>query len=53
MINKGLFTSNTYEWGTPQKLFNKLNQEFNFTLDPCASKLNHKCKKYYTINEDG
>jgi len=30
-----------------------LNREFNFTLDPCASKKNAKCKKFYTKKEDG
>ena len=35
MINKGLFSSNTDEWSTPQELFNELDKEFHFTLDPC------------------
>ena len=43
----------TVEWGTPQDTFDRLNEEFHFTLDPCASHLNHKCEKYYTIKEDG
>jgi site-specific DNA-methyltransferase (adenine-specific) len=30
-----------------------LNEEFEFTLDPCATSDNAKCKKYYTINENG
>lgn len=47
------FMSKTNEWETPQDLFDKLNEEFNFTLDPCATKENAKCKKYYTIAEDG
>ena len=50
---KKAFSSRTEEWGTPQDLFNKLNDEFGFTLDPCASKENHKCDKYYTIEDDG
>jgi len=25
------------EWGTPQELFDELDREFNFTLDPCAN----------------
>lgn len=47
------FSSKSNEWATPQDLFDKLNQEFNFTLDPCANHTNHKCDKYYTIEEDG
>lgn len=53
MINKGLFTSNTNEWSTPQWFFDELNQEFGFTLDPCATDENHKCAKYYTQLSDG
>ena len=41
------------EWETPQKLFDSLNNEFHFTLDPCATHWNAKCRKYYTIEEDG
>lgn len=53
MINSGLFSSNTCEWATPKKFFNELNNEFHFTLDPCATELNHKCDKYYTIKDNG
>lgn len=53
MINNGLFTSNTPEWATPIDFFNKLNDEFNFTLDPCCTKENAKCSKFYTEEDDG
>lgn len=53
MINKGLMSSNTDEWGTPIEFYKKLNKEFNFTLDPCATEENHKCSKYYTKKDDG
>jgi len=53
MMNKGLFTSKTDEWETPQELFDELNEEFNFTLDPCATKENAKCDKFYTKKENG
>lgn len=52
MMTKGMYTSNSEEWGTPQELFNRLNKEFNFTLDICASKENAKCPKYHTKEED-
>lgn len=52
MMTKGMYTSSSEEWGTPQTLFNRLNKEFNFTLDICASKENAKCPKYYTKEED-
>lgn len=47
------FSSKTNEWATPLDFFNKLNEEFNFTLDPCATKQNAKCKKFYTIKDNG
>lgn len=53
MINKALFTSNTEEWPTPQNFFDSLNEEFKFTLDPCATKENAKCPKFYTKEDDG
>jgi phage N-6-adenine-methyltransferase len=53
MINSGLFTSNTPEWETPLDLFNKLDDEFNFTLDVCATPENAKCEEYFTREIDG
>jgi len=53
-MNTGvMFSSKSNEWGTPQDLFDDLNQEFSFTLDPCSTKVNYKCEKYYTIEDDG
>lgn len=48
-----MFSSKSDEWETPQDLFDKLNEEFHFTLDPCATYENHKCDKYYTKEDDG
>ena len=53
MINKGLFSSNSNEWYTPKDLFDKLDKEFNFTLDPCCTKESALCDKYYTKEDDG
>lgn len=53
MVNKGLFTSKTPEWATPQKFFDALNAEFHFTLDPCATKKNAKCPSFYTEDDNG
>lgn len=47
------FSSKTNEWSTPQEFFNELNEEFHFTLDPCADAENAKCKKYFTKEQDG
>ncbi len=48
-----LFTSRSEEWETPQALFDTLDREFDFTLDPCATKENTKCERFYTIEDDG
>lgn len=53
MLTKGLFTSTTDEWSTPQDFFDRLDQEFHFELDVCANHENHKCAKYFTKTEDG
>lgn len=53
MINEGLFSSNNDSWETPKGLFDKLNAEFNFELDVCATADNAKCKKYFTKELDG
>lgn len=53
-MNKNLmFSSERMDWETPQDFFDKLNVEFHFTLDPCANEQNAKCKKFYTIEQDG
>lgn len=53
MINKSLFTSNSSEWETPQDLYDELNLEFRFLLDPCATHDNKKCDFYMTKDIDG
>jgi site-specific DNA-methyltransferase (adenine-specific) len=35
MNEKIMFSKKTDDWSTPQDLFNALNEEFNFTMDPC------------------
>ena len=46
-------SSKTVEWETPQDLFNLLNQEFHFNLDPCCTEKNAKCEKHFTKLENG
>jgi len=48
-----MFSSNEEKWQTPQNLFDELNEEFNFTLDPCCQVDSAKCSKYYTPKENG
>lgn len=52
-INKGLMTSNTPEWSTPQDVYDKLNEEFWFNLDPCCTHENAKCENHYTVEDNG
>ena len=52
-INESWYTSNTQEWATPQKVFDDLDAEFHFTLDPCCTHENAKCERHYTIEDDG
>lgn len=48
------FSSVTDEWATPQELFDALSWVFGpFTLDPCATAGNAKCKRFFTPEDDG
>ena len=40
-------------WLAFPEFFSELNEEFNFTLDSCATKENALCDKYYTIEDNG
>lgn len=53
MNTKLMFSSATDLWATPQDFFDKLNEEFHFQLDVCATAENAKCEKYYTKDQDG
>jgi len=53
MVNKSLFSSKSSEWETPQSLYDELNKEFDFILDPCATHDNKKCALYFTKEDDG
>jgi len=52
MKNEQLFTSKKKDWETPQWLFDKLCNEFDFDLDVCADKHNTKCNWHITEQED-
>ena len=53
MNNELMFSSKTDLWSTPNDLFDKLNDEFHFTLDPCSTHENAKCYKHFTEEENG
>ena len=52
-MDKVHFSTGKDDWETPQWLFNQLDDEFHFTLDPCCTAENAKCRKYYTKAENG
>lgn len=53
MNREAMFSSKTDDWATPIDLFTTLDNEFHFTLDPCASAENHKCEKFFTKEQNG
>ena len=52
-IHQSLFSSRSEEWPTPNDVFDMLNKEFRFSLDPCASRHNTKCRTFFTKRDDG
>lgn len=40
------------DWETPHELFNRLNEEFGFTLDVCATAANAKCARFLSPVDD-
>ena len=48
-----MYSSKSDEWATPKDFFKSLDEEFHFDLDAAASHINHKCNKYFTIEDDG
>lgn len=53
MINEGMFSSKSSRWETPEDFFDKLNNEFNFDVDVCATKQSTKCEKFFNESIDG
>lgn len=54
MINRKIYASSeSAEWETPQELFDKLDAEYHFDVDVCATQENAKCARYYTREDDG
>lgn len=53
MIGQALYSSKSDEWSTPAEIYDSLNAEFGFNLDPCSTDDNHKCDRYFTKEDDG
>lgn len=52
-ISQTLYSSRSEEWPTPQSFFSLLHEEFGFTLDPCATRDNAKCSRFFTKEQNG
>ncbi len=52
-MNEGMYSSASDDYGTPQALFDRLNEIYHFDVDVCASHENAKCERYFTKEEDG
>jgi site-specific DNA-methyltransferase (adenine-specific) len=51
--NNGRYNGNGRHWETPPDVFESLNREFGFTLDPCCVEQTAKCARFYTEKDDG
>jgi len=51
--NNGRYNGNGRHWATPPEVFDPLDLEFRFTLDPCATPETTKCRKFYTEADNG
>lgn len=49
-MNPGMYSSDKDDWGTPQWLFDRVDNVFHFNIDVCASAWNAKCETW--IGED-
>jgi len=52
IISSNLDKDEKNSWSTDPRIFDALDQEFNFGLDAAASNENHKCDTYMTKDHD-
>jgi site-specific DNA-methyltransferase (adenine-specific) len=51
--NNGRYNGRGRDWATPPEIFDPLDREFHFTLDPCASPTSAKCARFFTEADNG
>ena len=51
-MNRVLLSSKNMNWCTPRDFFDRLNQEFHFTLDAAATDRTALCSDYFTPETD-
>lgn len=52
-INPAMYSSIKDEWSTPQEFFDRLDKQFEFTLDAAGTFENAKVKSYFDIGQNG
>lgn len=52
MEKKLMFSCKNLNWNTPQSFYDKLDEEFHFTLDAAATDKSAKCRLYFTPDDD-
>lgn len=52
-MNEALLSSKKMDYCTPQEFFDRLNEEFRFTLDAAATDRSAKCPAYFTPETNG
>lgn len=52
-INSSWYTTGHDDWATPRWLFDQLDRELEFNLDPCATAENATCPDYFTKAQNG
>ena len=52
LVDKVMFSSESSDWITPKKLYNQLNEEYDFQLDPYTTKDNPLGTPYFYTKED-
>ncbi|MEN8671786.1 DNA N-6-adenine-methyltransferase [Nocardioides sp.] len=45
-----MYSSASDDWPTPAAFYDRLDAEFNFVLDVCASATNHKAPEFYALD---
>jgi phage N-6-adenine-methyltransferase len=53
MNTEVMFSSKSCEHGTPDDFYEKLDAQYHFELDPCSTHENAKCKRHFTVEENG
>jgi phage N-6-adenine-methyltransferase len=48
-----MHSSESVEWNTPLSVFDPLDDQYHFDLDPCSDGTNARCGRFFTAKQDG